>query len=140
MIIQAVNSYNYIPSKNLSINKVYNGNQLLYGFERYKLQTPTAGITELVTWIERTIGDISLTMDYDLTSIGGIVPFLFKKIVVKPLQKQKAIESLNKTIQRPEISTNKQLEIQDKGIDILKIKITRHEDQIKTFFGKRESV
>ena len=140
MIIQAVNSYNYIPSKNLSINKVYNGNQLLYGFVRYKLQTPTAGITELVTWIERTIRDISLTMDYDLTSIDGIVPFLFKKIVVKPLQKQKAIESLNKTIQRLETSTNKQLEIQDKEIDILKIKTTRHEEQIKTFFGKRESV
>lgn len=70
MIIQAVNSYNYIPSKNLSINKVYNGNQLLYGFVRYKLQTPTAGITELVTWIERTIRDISLTMDASMVGAG----------------------------------------------------------------------
>ena len=64
--------------------------------------------------------------------------FLFKKIIVKPLQK--AIESLNKTIHRLETSTNKQLEIQDKEIDILKIKTTRHEEQIKTLFGKRGSV
>jgi len=73
-----------------------------------------------------------------LSFVGGIAIFLFKKIVIEPLQK--AIESLNKTIQRLETSTNKQLEIHDKEIDLLKIKTTRHEEQLKTLFNKRESV
>jgi chaperonin cofactor prefoldin len=80
-----------------------------------------------ITWI---IGIISF--------IGGIAIFLFKKIVIEPLQK--SIDSLNKTIQRLESSTNKQLEIHDKEIDILKEKTTRHEEQIKTLFSKKESV
>jgi hypothetical protein len=73
-----------------------------------------------------------------ISFIGGIAIFLFKKIVIEPLQK--SIESLNKTLQKFELSTNKQLEIHDTEIDLLKIKTTRHEEQIKTLFGKRESV
>jgi hypothetical protein len=80
-----------------------------------------------ITWI---IGIVSF--------IGGIAIFLFKKIVIEPLQK--AIESLNKTIQRLETSTNKQLEIHDKEIDLLKIQSTRHDEQIKTLFSQKESV
>lgn len=79
-----------------------------------------------ITWI---IGIVSF--------IGGIAIFLFKKIVIEPLQK--AIESLNKTIQRLETSTNKQLEIHDKEIDLLKIQTTRHEEQIKTLFKESGS-
>ncbi|MEH7236746.1 hypothetical protein [Bacillus sp. JJ1562] len=73
-----------------------------------------------------------------LSFIGGIAIFLFKKIVIEPLQK--SIEALNKTLQKFELSTNKQLEIHDTEIDLLKIKTTRHEEQLKTLFSKRESV
>jgi predicted PurR-regulated permease PerM len=70
-----------------------------------------------------------------LSFIGGIAIFLFKKIVIEPLQK--SIDGLNKTIQRLETSTNKQLEIHDKEIDLLKITTTRHDEQIKTLFNKK---
>lgn len=70
-----------------------------------------------------------------LSFLGGIAIFLFKKIVVEPLQK--AIKSLDKTIQRLETSTNKQLEIHDKEIELLKLQSTRHEEQIKTLFSKK---
>lgn len=88
-------------------------------------------------WTKLTLQEITWLITI-LSFIGGIVIFLFKKIVIEPLQK--AIESLNKTIQRLESSTNKQLEIHDKEIDLLKIQTTRHEEQIKTLFSKRESV
>ena len=42
------------------------------------------------------------------------ITFLFKKIVIEPLQK--SIESLNKTLQRFKVSTNKELEIHDKEV------------------------
>lgn len=77
-----------------------------------------------ITWI---IGILSF--------VGGIAIFLFKKIVIEPLQK--AIESLNKTIQRLETSTNKQLELHDKEIELLKLQSTRHDEQLKTLFNKR---
>jgi len=73
-----------------------------------------------------------------LSFIGGIATFLFKKIVIEPLQK--SINSLNDTLKDFKMTTNKELEIHDKEIDLLKIKITRHEEQIKTLFGKRKGV
>lgn len=68
--------------------------------------------------------------------MGSIAIFLFKKIVIEPLQK--SIQSLDKTIQQLERSTNKQLDIHDKEIELLKIQATRHEEQLKTLFNKKE--
>ena len=69
---------------------------------------------------------------------GGIATFIFKKIVIDPLKE--AINSFDVTIQKLEKSTNKQLDIHDKEIEFLKLKTTRHDEQLKTLFGKRESV
>lgn len=69
-----------------------------------------------------------------LSFVGGIAIFLFKKIVIEPLQR--SIQSLDKTLQRFELSTNKQLDLHDKEIDLLKLKTTRHDEQIKTLFGR----
>lgn len=69
-----------------------------------------------------------------LSFIGGIAIFLFKKIVIEPLQN--VINSLNETLKDFKISTNKQLELHDKEIEILKIETTRHKEQIKTLFRK----
>lgn len=71
-----------------------------------------------------------------ITFVGGIAIFLFKKIVIEPLQK--SINSLNETLKEFRLGTNKQLEIHDKEIDLLKLKATRHEEQIKTLFSKKE--
>ena len=67
-----------------------------------------------------------------LSFVGGIAIFLFKKIVIEPLQK--SIETLNHTLKRFESSTNRQLDLIDKEIDYLKLKTTRHDEQIKTLF------
>jgi hypothetical protein len=73
-----------------------------------------------------------------LSFFGGIATFIFKKIMIDPLKG--AINSLDVTIQKLEKSTNKQLDIHDKEIEFLKLKTTRHDEQLKTLFGKRESV
>lgn len=70
-----------------------------------------------------------------LSFVGGIAIFLFKKIVIEPLQR--AIDTLNNTLTRFEKSTNRQLELIDKEIDLLKIKTTRHDEQIKTLFNDK---
>lgn len=69
-----------------------------------------------------------------LSFCGGIAIFLFKKIVIEPLQK--SINSLNDTLKEFKANTIKQLEIHDKEIDLLKLDIARHDEQIKTLFNK----
>lgn len=70
-----------------------------------------------------------------LSFVGGIAIFLFKKIVIEPLQK--AIDTLNDTLTRFERSTNRQLDLLDKEIELLKLKTTRHDEQIKTLFNDK---
>jgi len=79
----------------------------------------------------------------DVTSIvtvvsflGGIAIYLFKKIVIEPLQK--AIESLNKTIESFKISAEKRMELIEQRVDIVEDKSTRHEEQIKSIFNNLE--
>jgi hypothetical protein len=67
-----------------------------------------------------------------ISFLGGIAIFLFKSIVVKPLEN--SINSLNKTLKSFKASTDKELEIHEKEIDLLKEKTTRHDEQIKTLF------
>jgi hypothetical protein len=69
-----------------------------------------------------------------LSFIGGIAIFLFKKIVIEPLQK--SIDSLNTTLRDLKLSTDKRLDLIDGEIDILKEKTFRHDEQIKTLFSK----
>ena len=69
-----------------------------------------------------------------LSFFGGIAIFLFKKIVIEPLQK--SINSLNFTLKKFEESTNRQLELIDKEIEFLKLKTARHDEQLKTLFRK----
>lgn len=71
-----------------------------------------------------------------LTFVGGIAAFLFKKIVIEPLQK--SINSLNDTLKEFKLSTDKQLEIHDKEIELLKIKTARQEERIKTLYKAKE--
>lgn len=63
-----------------------------------------------------------------LTFLGGIVTFLFKKIVINPLQV--SIDNLNSTLKDFKKTTDKELEIHEREIDLLKDKTTRHETQL----------
>mgnify|MGYP001256725055 FL=1 len=69
-----------------------------------------------------------------LSFFGSIAIFLFKKIVIEPLQK--SINSLDVSIKRLEESTSRQLDLMDNEIDFLKIKTTRDDEQIKTLFNR----
>ncbi|MEN2765689.1 hypothetical protein [Ornithinibacillus xuwenensis] len=69
-----------------------------------------------------------------ISFLGGIAIFLFKKIVIEPLQK--SINLLNDTLKGFKLSTDKELELHEKEIDYLKEKTTRHDEQIKTLFSK----
>lgn len=69
-----------------------------------------------------------------ISFVGAIAIFLFKKIVIEPLQR--AIDTLNGTLSRFEQNTNRQLDLLDKEIEILKINTTRHDEQLKTLFNK----
>lgn len=75
-----------------------------------------------------------------ISFIGGIAIFLFKQIVIEPLQK--SINALNETLKDFKVSTNKQLEIHDKEIELLKISDAEQRQQIKTLFSsiKKESI
>lgn len=69
-----------------------------------------------------------------LSFIGGIAIFLFKKIVIEPLQK--SINSLNDTLKDFKLSTDRKITLIEGEIDVLKEKTTRHDEQIKTLFSK----
>lgn len=83
---------------------------------------------------QQTLQIITLIISI-ITFIGSIGIFLFKKIVIDPLQR--AIDMLNSTLTRFEKSTNRQLELMDKEIGLLKLSNTRHEEQIKTLFNDK---
>jgi len=70
-----------------------------------------------------------------ISFLGGIAIFLFRNIVIKPLQN--SINSLNETLKAFKISTDKQLDLHEKEIDLLKEKTTRHDEQIKTLFTRK---
>ena len=84
--------------------------------------------------LQQTLQIITLIISI-ITFIGSIGIFLFKKIVIDPLQR--AIDMLNSTLTRFEKSTNRQLNLLDKEIDLLKLKTTRHDEQIKTLFNDK---
>ena len=69
-----------------------------------------------------------------LSFVGGIVIFLFKKIVIDPLQN--SINALNQTLKEFKLSTDMQLDIHEQEINLLKIKTTRHDEQLKTLFRR----
>ena len=73
-----------------------------------------------------------------LSFLGGIVIFLFKKIVISPLQL--SIDNLNDTLKDFKFTTDKQLEVHEREIDLLKEKTTRHDEQIKTLFNSKGGV
>ena len=68
-----------------------------------------------------------------LSFAGGIAIFLFKKIVIEPLEN--SINSLNETLREFKMTTDRELEIHEREIDLLKEKTTRHDEQIKTLFS-----
>lgn len=70
-----------------------------------------------------------------LSFVGGIAIFLFKKIVIDPLQN--AINSLNDTLRDFKLSTNKELELHGREIEIVKLDLARHDEQIKTLFSRK---
>lgn len=69
--------------------------------------------------------------------LGGIATFLFKKIVIEPLQK--SIDSLNSTLKEFKVSTEKNIEMLEKRVDVVEDKTTRHEEQIKSIFKFKEA-
>jgi chaperonin cofactor prefoldin len=71
-----------------------------------------------------------------LSFVGGIVIFLFKKIVIEPLQK--SIDSLNRTIEGFKETAEKRMGLIEQRIDLLEDRSTRHDEQIKTLFNKVE--
>ncbi|WP_096269412.1 hypothetical protein [Paucisalibacillus globulus] len=69
-----------------------------------------------------------------ISFLGGIAIFLFKSIVIKPLQT--SIDLLNDTLKSFKIRTDKELELLDSKVNSLEKKTTRHDEQIKTLFSK----
>ena len=73
-----------------------------------------------------------------LSFLGGIVIFLFKKIVIEPLRQ--SIEALNKTIEGIKLTIEKRIDLLENRVDVVEDKSSRHEEQIKsifTFFERR---
>ena len=67
-----------------------------------------------------------------ISFIGGIAIFLFKNIVINPLQN--SINSLNDTLKGFKSSTDEKFKLHKAEIDLLKERTTRHDEQIKTLF------
>lgn len=73
-----------------------------------------------------------------LSFVGGIVMFLFKKIVTEPLQK--SIDSLNRTIEGFKATTEKRMELIENRVDLVEDKTSRQEEQIKSIFNSLKGV
>ena len=63
---------------------------------------------------------------------------MFKKIVIEPLQK--SIDSLTDALKEIKSNTDRKINLIEAELDVLKEKTTRHDEQLKTLFSKREGV
>lgn len=68
-----------------------------------------------------------------LSFAGGIVMYLFKKIVIEPLRN--SIDALNDTLKEFKISTEKRLDLIEHRVDLVEDHSSRQEEQIKTLFS-----
>lgn len=68
-----------------------------------------------------------------LSFVGGIVIFLFKKIVIEPLKQ--SIDSLKNTIQGFKETSEKRMDITEKRVDLLEEKATRYDEKFITVFN-----
>jgi len=68
-----------------------------------------------------------------ISFVGGIAMYLFKKIVIEPLQK--SIDSLNKAIEGFKETAEKRMSLIEQRIDLMEDRTTRHDEQIKTLFS-----
>ncbi|MFX3616522.1 MAG: hypothetical protein ACE3JK_03270, partial [Sporolactobacillus sp.] len=66
---------------------------------------------------------------------GGIILYLFKKIVTDPLRG--SIDALNKTIDSFKKDSSDRMDRVEKRVDILEDHVTRHEERIKTLYKER---
>jgi hypothetical protein len=69
--------------------------------------------------------------------VGGLVLYLFRKIVIEPLKK--SIDSLNSTIDGFKLTAEKRMEKIEARVDELEDRQTRHDEQIKTLFNNQDS-
>ncbi|AGK52046.1 hypothetical protein [Bacillus sp. 1NLA3E] len=67
-----------------------------------------------------------------LSFVGGIIMFLFKKVVIEPLQK--SIDTLNKTIEGFKETAERRMELIEQRVDIVEDRTSRQEEQIKSIF------
>jgi chaperonin cofactor prefoldin len=67
-----------------------------------------------------------------LSFIGGIVTFLFKKIVIEPLKQ--SIDSLKNTIEGFQKTSEKRMDLTDKRVDLLEKQVTRFDEKFITVF------
>lgn len=67
-----------------------------------------------------------------LSFVGGIVMFLFKKIVIEPLQK--SIDSLKSTIEGFKETAEKRMDLTEKRVDLTEDRLSRHDEQLKSIF------
>jgi hypothetical protein len=68
-----------------------------------------------------------------LSFAGGIVMFLFKKIVIEPLKN--SIDSLNRTIEGFKETAERRMDSIEVRVDSVEDRISRHDEQIRTLFS-----
>jgi chaperonin cofactor prefoldin len=68
-----------------------------------------------------------------LSFVGGIVIFLFKKIVIEPLRQ--SIDALKITIDGFKETSEKRMDLTEKRVDLLEEKSTRYDEKFITVFN-----
>lgn len=68
--LQVEDSYGFITSKTLNVNKVFNSTPILNSVARYKNILPVGGIVGMVSWIESMDGDLDVNMSASMVMSG----------------------------------------------------------------------
>lgn len=68
--LQVEDSYGFITSKTLNVNKTFNSTPILKSVARYKNILPVGGIVGMVSWIESMDGDLDVNMSASMVMSG----------------------------------------------------------------------
>lgn len=68
--VQALDSYDFVATKELEMTKSFNAENLLRGTARYEIDVPEGGVANLVAWIEQELGDLDVEVEASLILDG----------------------------------------------------------------------
>lgn len=113
LTLTAKDTFNFVTTKTVTIKKTRNATKLKQAIARYKVNPPSRSAKQILAWIQREIGDLTVDADVSMVLAG-------ENEVYKPMAKLTA--PIDETLEEDEFSHE---ELEEKDNITLKLKLSK---------------